>query len=385
MKWNIRENSIVMCQGLTLDILPDIIPSNIHLLYKNNILCVSAENIAGLLPCKNGNAIIIEPKYPTIKPLELVSYINNFSGISVGTEDYSNSVNEVNLHTIADLFIQQLLLMQSRPKKFSRIEQNVITSSIRGRVNWLKTYMAQVQGGLNTVYTSIHNASYEIPENILIAAAAEKISGFYDSTSIEFDVLKPWIKMSSEYNWSHEKLFTLQKNINEQKLSGAHAFYIAPVLLSKIILGFDGVDKFSAEDDGLLFNMPSLYEEFCRIALQRIGSKHGFSVQKGLSPRSFLFYNGLCEMVPDIVIYEGSDVKAICDVKYKLPDSKDYYQIFTYMKYAKLDKAYIFTPCDIEDATLTSFEGSKIHMVKVDSSSHYEIEAVMENIIKDIV
>lgn len=73
--------------------------------------------------------------------------------------------------------------------------------------------------------------------------------------------------------------------------------------------------------------MPGLYEDYIRTAFMRKSVLKGYSCQKGFIPRSFLFSDGTCELEPDITIYDGSRIKAVLDVKYKVPDSKDYYQI----------------------------------------------------------
>ena len=100
-------------------------------------------------------------------------------------------------------------------------------------------------------------------------------------------------------------------------------------------------------------------------------------------PRSFLFFSGECEIIPDITVYKGSSVKALLDVKYKTPDSKDYYQIFTYMKYAKLDNAFIVSPSVEHEKTITAYDGSKITLLNVDSSSPDLLSSVTDDFLSN--
>lgn len=385
MRWTVKENFISPCPGLSLGDLPERLPANMHILHSNGVLSVLSENIAGVLPCKNGHEIIIEPKYSTIKPIELLLYISNISGIAVNRERLQTGDTEISLQTIADAFVGQLNLIKANARKFQRIACNSVTKAVVGKVDWVKTYRMQRQGRTDAVYTTTRAASYDIPENILIAAAAKKLISLYPSSSTEFNLLLPWVEISENSRHSYNELYSLQLRMTERALSGAHAFYYVPVMLSKIILGFVGAKTISKNADTILFNMPGLYEDYVRTGFQRVGSKHGCSIQKGLIPRSFLFFNGECEMIPDITIYDGATIKALLDVKYKVPDSKDYYQIFAYMKYAHTDTAYIISPTVEHNQTITAFDGSKVTYVRIDSSDPESLEKTAERIIRDVM
>lgn len=388
MKWTIRENTAKMCPGLQFGDLPDKVPANIHFVHNNGVLGVLSKNTAGVLPCKNGHEIVIEPKYSKIQPIELMMYISSISGITVNRERVqsgNSTVDTVDLQSLADAFTAQLMLIRSSAKKFKRIAKPTLSKAVAGKVNWLKTYRRQNAGMPNDIVTTVRLAYYDIPENALVAAAAKKVSTLYSAESKEFEILHPWLELADKFRHSYDELFAMQLKMNSESLSGAHAFYYVPVMLSKIILGFGGVERAAEEVDTILFNMPSLYEEYIRTGFQRVGSKYGCSIQKGLATRSFLFFDSECEMIPDITIYDGTTIKALMDVKYKMPDSKDYYQIFAYMKYAKADMAYIISPEVSHGQTITSFDGSKITYIKVESSNPAELEAVAEEIIRGVM
>ena len=385
MKWTVRENGNNVCPGLRLEDLPNKIPANMHILHNNGMLSIASENIAGVLPCKNGHEIVIEPKYSKIKPVDLMLYIGNISGIVVNRERISSGKSEIGIQTIADAFVEQLNIIQSHTKKFKRAPQKVITTAVAGKVDWIKTYKAQLQGNLAPVHATVMTPTHNIPENVLIGAAAKKIVTLYPTGSKEFDILFPWVKLSNEYKYSYNELFTLHQRLNEKTLSGAHAFYYAPVMLAKIILGFNGAEQQTEDIDTILFNMPGLYEDFIRTGFQRMSSKYGYSVQKGFIPRSFLFCNGDCELIPDITVYEGSTIRTLMDVKYKTPDSKDHYQLFTYMKYAQTDVAYIISPEVEHGQTITAFDGSKIVYIQIDTSDFDELERIAEQTIRDLI
>ena len=82
MRWTVQENQIGPCPALRIEDLPDTLPANIRILHKDGILSVLCENIAGILPCKNGNEILIEPKYPAVDPMDMLLYLHSVSGIA---------------------------------------------------------------------------------------------------------------------------------------------------------------------------------------------------------------------------------------------------------------------------------------------------------------
>ena len=384
MRWVAKENEDSPCPGLKLDDIPDSIPANIHIKQKQGIIYIASENMAGVLPCKNGNEIIIEPKYKKINPIEMLMYSNNISGVVVNRERLQEGKSQVDIQTVADALVEQLRSIRVNNRKFKRVAKEITSRAVVGKVDWIKTYRRQKTGKTDFVNSTIRMATYDIPENALISAAAKKIMPFYSAESEAFDILVPWMIQADIFPHSYNSLFSFQAQLNEKSLSGPHAFYYAPVMLSKIILGFNDAEMLSEENDSILFNMPGLYEEYIRTGFQRIGGRFGYSIQKGLTPRSFLFYNGECELIPDITVYDGSTIKALLDVKYKVPDSKDYYQIFAYMKFAGLDTAYVISPAVEHNLTYTAFDGAKIWHVNINDSRSNNLESTAEEIIRGI-
>ena len=178
-----------------------------------------------------------------------------------------------------------------------------------------------------------------------------------------------------------QKLFSSLRNL---KLGGAHAYYYTPLALALIILGIDDAGNTTSQDQSILFNMPGLYEDYIRTAFMRKCVLKGLSCQKSFIPKSFLFTNGTCELEPDITIYSGTQPLAVLDVKYKVPDSKDYYQIFTYMQYARLSNAYIISPCVKHNEVITAYNGSRIVNINVSKSDHVQLEKLAVEVIDNL-
>ena len=385
MRWTIKENEAGYCPGLRVEDLPEAIPANIHILQKNGTIGILCENIAGILPCKNGNEILIEPKYSKVSPLDMLLYVNSISGIAVNRERLASGKADIDLQTIVAAFVDQLSLIASTTKKFRRKPRVIASNAVVGKVNWVKTHMGFERQNTNAIVTTVREESFDIPENALIAAAAQKVVNLYSTLSPEFAVLYPWVRLAKQNKHSYKELFAFQEQLTETRLSGAHGYYYAPVMLSKIILGFLEAQTAPEEDNAILFNMPGLYEDFIRTGFQRAGISYGLTIQKGLTPRGFLFYEGECELIPDITVYEGSKIKAVLDVKYKIPDSKDFYQIYSYMQYANLKEAYVVSPAVEREKVVTAFDGSKVYFVKIDNSDASNLEIIAKKIIRGVV
>ncbi len=385
MRWIVRENETCSCSGLQFKDLPNNLPANIHFSLVNDTTQVYCENVAGVLECKGGNEIVIEPKYKKINPFELIAYINDIRGINVNKERIVFGNGEIDINKISDLFVLSLSELSVKDKKFRRELKESTIKSVRGKVDWVKTYSNYSRGKTNDVISSVINPNYSIVENALISSAAKKVEHLYDFNSKEYFVLLPWLKLAAKIDYSFEDLFKMQLRLNEAALSGSHAYYYNAVMFAKIILGFNNVEKAVENNDKLLFNMPNLFESYVRKGFQKIGGKYGYTVQKGFTPRSFLFCDGLCEMIPDIVIYDGFKVKAVLDVKYKQPDSKDFYQIYSYMKYANIRDAFIIIPSVVENMNIITFDDLRIRFIKVDNSIPYDLEVCVEKIMREAI
>lgn len=388
MRWTVKENEESLCAGMTETDIPARIPANLRILHKNRAYYTLAENIAGIIPFNNRHVLNIIPKYPHIDPIELLLYIHDINIVvdENHAEQYGRGDESVRLETIAQMFARELIAMQMHPMKFHRKAIRIDTSAIKGKVDWLATSRLHRQGKLNLIATTYSVPTLIIPENILIAKAARKVLPLFARSTSEWEVLYQWSNMTVPEKLPASFFARFDRALRQEQFSGAHAYYYHPLILAQAVLGFSGLaGGVDFADDAILFNMPSLYEDFVRTAFQRQSHRLGLTCQKGFTPQSFLFHGGMCEMIPDIAIYYGANINALLDVKYKSPDSKDFYQLYSYVKYAGLSDAYIISPAVKDDETIVSFDGCQIHMVHVDTSSPGQIErkahCILENVI----
>jgi 5-methylcytosine-specific restriction endonuclease McrBC regulatory subunit McrC len=385
MKWTVRENEESLCHGMTDADIPTKIPASLRILHKNRAYYTLAENIAGIIPFNNEHYLNITPKYSAIEPIELMMYIHNVNVVSDEKQigQYGIGQNTIQIETLANIFARELIRIQAQPVKFVRRAKKDATPFISGKVDWLKTARMQQQGKTNSFATTNYIPDEQIPENILLIKASRKVISLFPQNSTEWDVLYKWSNRAAPDAMPERALSRFARTMRQKQFSGGHAYYYNAVVLAQVILGFSDFGSGDTyRDDAILFNMPSLYEDFVRTAFQRKAHPLGLTCQKGFTPNSYLFYGGMCELIPDISIYYGATIKALLDVKYKTPDSKDYYQIYSYMKYAELSKAFIVSPAVTDNETIVSFDGCQIQLIRQDTSNASDIEVKAQSILE---
>ena len=90
------------------------------------------------------------------------------------------------------------------------------------------------------------------------------------------------------------------------------------------------------------------------------------------------------QLEEQISLDKGSEIKAICDVKYKKPDAKDFYQLYAYMRYANLNVSYIITPDQCDDFERhTTIDGYSVVFLRIDSTNFGSIEGKINYILSN--
>ena len=388
MQWEIRENEECLCPGLTYDILPRRLPVNLHVLHRQGQLYLNAQNIAGVVPLNDGHSVRIMPKYEGIDPIQLLLYANgaNILDNEEKIAQFRGDDGEASVDHLRRMFINELQVIGEKPLKFSRLKNDYIGQSIKGSVNWVATDRLHHEGKVAFVAGKKYEAVTLIPENAIIALAARRVLPLCGKDTLEFRLLHKWATMPVQERHLDSYISSVERYMKRKQFGGAHGYLYRAVVLAEILLGFGGLaGGADYADDAMLFNMPSLYEDAVRTSFQKMCSPKGLTCQKGFAPRSFLFSSGDCEVIPDITIYKGIDVVSILDVKYKTPDSKDYYQIFTYMVYSGLSTAHIISPAVTDNAMMVAFDEKRIILHQACKSDPDFLEAIAQDIVKNVI
>lgn len=347
MEWIAKESSTTYLKDFPIELLPANMPSQIRFMKNKGRVGIEIGNVVGLLPLDGGHSIRILPKYAGINIVEMMLYVqgitNKHNESKIG-EQFEIGSNLPQAELFVQVFLRELRTIEEKSIKFERRKELKQSNYAKGSVNWSKTKLNILRKKDSPIETKTYTQSFDIPENYLLAAAAMKAIKYTEKYSRDWNLLNKWIQ---RFNFNDvSKLFkTIDRKLLNDRITGARAYYRNAIISAKIILGYYGVDLGNnVEGDALLVNTPDLYEEYIRAGCGNSLKEHGIYITKNFSPPEFLFTNGTCEVIPDLVFNKGDSVILVGDVKYKEPDSKDYYQLYSYIKKAGLDTGIVFTP-----------------------------------------
>ncbi|MEK4459660.1 5-methylcytosine restriction system specificity protein McrC [Paenibacillus sp. FSL R10-2748] len=347
MEWIAKESSTTYLKDFRIELLPNSIPSQIRFIKNKGRIGIEVGNVVGLLPLEGGNSIRILPKYTGINIVEMMLYVqgltNKHNENKIGEQfEIGNNIPQAEL--FVQVFLRELRIIEERSIKFERRKEQQQSSYAKGSVNWSKTKLNIMQKKNRPIETKSYVQDFNISENHLLAAAAAKAINYIEKYSSDWNLLNKWIQRFS-YNEVSKLFRTIDRKLVQDRITGARAYYRNAIISAKIILGYYGVDLGEdVEGDALLVNTPDLYEEYIRAGCGNSLREHGIHITKNFSPPEYLFTNGTCELIPDIVFNKGNTLLLVGDVKYKEPDSKDYYQLYSYIKKAGLGTGIVFTP-----------------------------------------
>ncbi|WDV94873.1 5-methylcytosine restriction system specificity protein McrC [Brevibacillus parabrevis] len=382
MDWNVREATTTDLRNFPIDLLPQSLPKQVKIIRNKGKVGVEVGNIVGLIPLENGNSIRISPKYQGINIVDMMLYIqginNKHKDRQIG-EQYSLGNGTPDIKLFINVFLQHLKVIEGHSLKFERTKEHIRSNYVKGSVNWSKTKINIKKRVKNPIDTKIQVQNYEIPENYLLAAAAKKALNYTTRFSPDWMLLNKWAESFGKVDLL-SVLRLVDKRLVQDRISGARSYYKNAIISGKIILGYYGIELGDdIEGEALLVNTPDLYEEFVRVGCQTVLKEKGIFVTKSFSPPEFLFDNGSCEIIPDLVFYKGDSVIAVGDVKYKEPDSKDYYQLYTYIKKAGIKAGIIFSPCKKGESepkieSRKSFDNITVYDVLIPTKGSEELE-----------
>lgn len=342
-----KEASTTYIDNLSLQSLPSTIPAQIKFVKNKGKIGIEVGNVVGLVPLGNGDSIRILPKYKGINIVEMMLYVqgitNKHKESKIG-EQFDLGENLPRVELFVQVFLRDLRVIEERSLKFERKKENLQSKYAKGSVNWCRTLINIKRKKESPIETKMHVQSFDIPENYLLAAAAKKAIKYTAKYSNDWILLNKWIQRFGEIDVS--KLFrSIDKKLIQDRISGARSYYRNAVISAKVILGYYGIDLGeNIEGDAILVNTPELYEEYVRAGCGNRLKEYGIFITKNFAPPEYLFTNGTCELIPDLVFRKGDSTILIGDVKYKEPDSKDYYQLYTYIKKAGINSGVVFTP-----------------------------------------
>lgn len=385
--WIVRENSSSPCPGLTLDELPAGISDNLRVQIRGGITHVLATNIAGIVQTRSGGTLEILPKVDSLDPVQMLLYLGDCSSaidLDGQTRIYAACAEELRSVDLTREFAAELRRLSSKPRVFDRRPTGRFQNVVSGSVKWHSSARRLVLGLSDPIHTTVCLQTFDRLENIVIGAAARQCLNNPSLSTDDRSLMRQWSELNSRPRINRADLGRLYALCVTRGLGGSHAYYTRPVILALLILGVGGLTSGRELSDGSrIFNMPGIYEDFIRRALMRASVASGLTVRKGFQFDEFLINSGEFEMIPDITIYRGSNLHRLLDVKYKVPDAKDFYQIYAYMQIANADRAWIVSPMVDDGKRNEIFDGKVIEFVRIDAVTRDAVANLKSRILND--
>lgn len=152
-------------------------------------------------------------------------------------------------------------------------------------------------------------------------------------------------------------------------LNRLHRRYESPLTLARMLLEGWGSGPESGAVAGQAFavNMDRLFEQFLtRVLTEDLlpGTGYVGQAQRSHAKREFLFEGAVQELLPDLSVLEGSQVRLIIDFKNKRPqgahDGADLYQMYSYARHFHCDRVLLMYPGPVTVPTLTAAGGAPL-------------------------
>jgi 5-methylcytosine-specific restriction enzyme subunit McrC len=219
------------------------------------------------------------------------------------------------------------------------------TPAIRGRLLIVETLHAR-PGLYDRHRCSYRHFTSDIPENRILLWTTYN--------------LRAWKYVEADL---HSRLYRIQHLMTDVRLDPSarllydrlefhrlNDFYQPALALAKLILdhlsfsGAHGKEPFMA----YLIDMNALFQKYLAVILDQELGKAGYSIRE--EERHSLDWDKKIPVEPDVILYQGTNMRTIIDAKYKLKeDEGDLYQMLAYCHALNLNQAILVHP-DHENA-----------------------------------
>lgn len=362
MIYEVHEGKINWLPEVSFEDLPDNLPKNISVHTKKGIIGVEPHGVVGSFPVSNDRTIKIIPKVGRVCFLELL--IKSEGSQKALKSEFDQFIEiaaseEVNFERfVFKQFLLRLDEILRRSPLHGRITKRSRSTSAKGKVKPLETILNITAKRDKPVISTYKERTLDIPENrILTEALIKSYMGLDEGDqALYVEVFKKWIKRFKRSSSIRADLLAVEKRFSSHDYGGSRGYYRKAIMLSKIILGSNGL-SFEGNEivtaDALLINSADVYESYIRNVIADAYSGKGILVKKGGIGKKYLYTNGSYELVPDVYIEKNGLPLLIVDAKYKKPSSSDHYQMMVYLTAHGLSSGVLLSPNMVNDAVET--------------------------------
>lgn len=337
---SIKEGEVSWLVGLTIDDLPQPLPSGIYVHAKGGILGLEAQGVAGSIPLRNGDTLQITPKIGQVNFLRMLFLAEgsqgnlrreyeDFVALCVDEEESLNSL------VARQLMVSAAKILHQSPM-IGRVKRRRRGAFASGRIDPVRTAMNIAARRIDPVEFTSRERTINISENRVISEALNRavLSLSVDDRDKYDPVIVKWNRRFPRSKSILDDLRDVEEGFSSSRYGGPRGYYNRTLMLSQIILGSFGMglgEASSVEGDAVLLNTADVFERYLRATIASSYADRGFVVSKGGGAMQSLYTDGSYEIEPDIVVQRGGRVILIADAKYKNPTSGDHYQMNAYL------------------------------------------------------
>jgi hypothetical protein len=345
--WKVTEGSLTTLDGFAFEWLPGYLSKALRFVHRDGKNGIEVGNYIGIVPLLNGHTLQILPKYGETNFIRMLftseQLMDSFSDEYDQMVYFQNS-DEIGLHKIiARSFHFELLRIRATSLRFERRPLKQRSQFAKGRlfaIETKKNLLALVNDPV--VFTEMVR-EYNTPEHRVIASAAIVAAQYVNEP---FDLLS-WASSYLSRSTILDDISVVENRLRRHYYSNSRGYYYNILTLSRILLSQAGLTCGISEDlagDAILVNSASLYENYLRAILSTNYEREGYIIRKGFMPTEHLYIDCSFELLPDICIYNRNSCILCGDAKYRIPDSKDHYQLRCYSLASNLKSATLFYP-----------------------------------------
>jgi 5-methylcytosine-specific restriction endonuclease McrBC regulatory subunit McrC len=394
--WTIRESETCAVEGLEIAHLPKaaydyvtpIIPAHAD---GRTLGSLKVGPYVGSFGLNNGDVVVIEPRIGKSSFWRMMLVAAGLESVAADRfEDFTKidaaEFGQANwIELLSRPFARQLRGLEKESLRSGRLTSIETLKTARGRIRPFPTLRNLYLQRDRPLECIVKRRTRVVPENKILAEAARRVlRGGYVQSETDRVTLARWVERFRPLRLTQEDVDSVTLGLARNRYVGPRAYYIAPLLLAKLIVGEAGLslrDKPAIESEVVLINMRDIFEKYVRGILARELTPKDYVVEKRQDGPS-LFTDGTLQLIPDIIISAEGTIKVLLDAKYKITeaiDAADYYQMHSYLQRYDVDDGVLVMPSEHEAEALLKTrrltDGRRIHELRMPFTGWERAEA----------
>jgi len=390
--WIVYESRTSWVERFPVDILPETLDPAIRILTKKNAVGFEVGGIAGSIPLNNGDTLHIIPKIGTCNFIRMMltadGLYDESRRIFKELSKYSSSQDRTEA-LIARALIEQLRAISAHSRLSGRTRTQIHTSTAQGRIRIPETHYRSALRKREPFNCDVRVRNDDIPENRVLAAASQIAARFLPThLLVDTDqyLLNQWNTIGLNAPLHNSDIEIVKENLRRVRYTGSRGYYKNALTVALMLLGIGGIaqGKYAQiRGEGFIIHTAAIFERYVRVLVSNYFKPKGCSVIKGGRTAEYLYLGQDRLLDPDIVVYRGNALLCVADAKYKEPDAKDHYQLFSYLTTLGASHGFFLSPAFQSVVTKKNpsrtLSGKSVHTFSLPLSDLDETERALKD------